>query len=343
VDVLVIGGSRFVGYLLVWRLLAGRHRVTLLNRGTIPDPFGDRVARVTGDRRDPSVVRAIASRRFDAVVDFAAFVPSDVEQVVAAFGGKIAHYVFVSTGQVYLVLDPVPRPAREQDYAGTLRIRPADPDDLPGWEYGMGKRGCEDLLAAAWAEARFPSTRFRIPVVNGERDYHRRIEGYLWRLLDGGPLLLPPGSDRPMRHVYGAAVAAAIARNLGNPACLGRAFNLSQRQDYTLRELVAALADLLGVPAPVPTVEVSADELGAADLRAVDFSPFSDPQMSLLDPGLAEAELGFTHEPPASYLPKIVSSFLAHPPASPPPSYARRAEELALARRAASVTGRSSP
>jgi len=340
VDVLVIGGSRFVGYLLVWRLLAGRHRVTLLNRGTIPDPFGDRVARVTGDRRDPSVVRAVATRRFDAVVDFAAFVPGDVEQVVAAFGGKIAHYVFVSTGQVYLVLDRVPRPAREQDYAGVVSARPVDPLDVPGWEYGVGKRGCEDLLAAAWAEARFPSTRFRIPVVHGERDYLRRIESYLWRLLDGGPLLLTPGSDRRMRHVYGAAVAAAIARNHGNVACLGRAYNLSQREDFSLRELVGILAGLLGAHEPGPLVDVSDDDLASAGLSADDVSPLSDARMSFLDPGLAEAELGFTHEPPASYLPKIVSSFLAHPPESPPPSYARRDEELALAR---SVMARSSP
>ena len=48
--VLVIGGTRFVGYQLVWRLLAGGHTVTLLNRGTLPDPFGARVERLIGDR-----------------------------------------------------------------------------------------------------------------------------------------------------------------------------------------------------------------------------------------------------------------------------------------------------
>ena len=39
--VLIIGGTRFVGYGLVWRLLARGDRVTVLNRGTMPDPFGD--------------------------------------------------------------------------------------------------------------------------------------------------------------------------------------------------------------------------------------------------------------------------------------------------------------
>ena len=37
--------------------------------------------------------------------------------------------------------------------------------------------------------------------------------------------------------------------------------------------------------------------------------------MSFLDPARAKAELGFRHEPLGSYLDKIVTSFLAHPPA----------------------------
>ena len=52
VDVLVIGGNRFVGWLLGFRLLAAGHKVTLLNRGRLADPFGGRVDRIvaTGPR-----------------------------------------------------------------------------------------------------------------------------------------------------------------------------------------------------------------------------------------------------------------------------------------------------
>ncbi|MCC2671118.1 MAG: hypothetical protein K0Q72_3589, partial [Armatimonadetes bacterium] len=47
--VLVIGGTRFVGYFLSWRLLAQGHQVTLLNRGSAGDPFGERVERIRCD------------------------------------------------------------------------------------------------------------------------------------------------------------------------------------------------------------------------------------------------------------------------------------------------------
>jgi len=54
--------------------------------------------------------------------------------------------------------------------------------------------------------------------------------------------------------------------------------------------------------------------------------------MSFLDPARAKAELGFRHEPLGSYLDKIVTSFLAHPPAEPPPGYDSRSRELELVR-----------
>jgi nucleoside-diphosphate-sugar epimerase len=327
--VLVVGGNRFVGYLLVWRLLAAGHRVTVLNRGTLADPFGERVERLRGDRTTPEFLRLLAGRRFDATVDFAAFTGADVEGVLAALGERAGHYVLVSTGQVYLVRADCPRPAREVDYDGPLLPKPAGAEDLAEWDYGMGKRACEDLLLRAWQERRFPFTSVRIPMVNGERDHFRRIEGYLWRLLDGGPVLLPDGGDQPMRHVYGADVARAVAELLGRPVCFGQAYNLAQDETPTLREVVAALAAELGVrPRLAP---VAAQRIRAAGLAVKEVSPFSSAWMSFLSPARAAAELQFRATPLRIGLGRIVASFLAHPPADRPAGYARRAEELALA------------
>jgi hypothetical protein len=53
--------------------------------------------------------------------------------------------------------------------------------------------------------------------------------------------------------------------------------------------------------------------------------------MSQLDPARAEAELGFRPTPLREYLPRIVASFLAHPPADRPENYRSRERELRLA------------
>jgi len=319
-----------VGYDLAWRLLAGGHDVTLFNRGRLGDPFGPRVERLRGDRTTGDFERLLAGRRFDATVDFAAFAAADAQQVVRGLGGGAGHYVLVSSGQVYLVRTPRPSPAREEDYDGALMAEPPAGDgDHADWAYGMGKRAAEDVLAAAFAREGFPSTRLRIPMVNGERDYHRRLEGYLWRILDGGPVLVPDGGSHRVRPVYARDVARAIAGLLLRAETFGRAYNLCQEETPTLVEVLEALAALLG--APPRLVPVSRAELEAAGLDPGLLSPFSGRWMSFLDPGRARRELGFAPTPLGAGLGSIVAAFLAHPPAAPPEAYATRARELELA------------
>ena len=286
--------------------------------------------RVRGDRTTDDLDRAVTGRRFDAVVDFAAFTAADAAQVVRTLDGRVGHYVLVSSGQVYLVRDPRPSPARESDYEGPLVAEPPPGDrDRADWEYGMGKRGAEDVLAAAFARSGFPSTRLRIPMVNGERDYHRRLDGYLWRILDGGPLLVPDGGTHRLRHVYSRDVARAICELLGRAPAFGQAYNLCQEETPTLVEVLETLASLLGAPVRLRTIPRARLEEAGLDPREV--SPFSGRWMSFLDPARARAELDFRPTPLATSLTAIVASVLAHPLESPPPGYATRGREIALA------------
>jgi nucleoside-diphosphate-sugar epimerase len=329
--ILVVGGTRFLGHELAWRLLAGGHRVTLFNRGTLPDTFGARVERLRGDRTSADFARLLAGREWDAAVDFAAYDGRDGRQAAEVLDGRVGHYVVISTGQVYLVrMGNGPGPAREADYEGPLMPEPADPFDKGQWDYGMGKRALEDALAEAWAKRRFPSTRLRIPMVNGERDHFRRVERYLWRFLDGGPVLLPGGGERRVRHVYSGAVVRLVQSILGEARTFGGAWNLAQDETPTLRELLALLARSIG--AEPRFVDVPEERVRAAGLDPLHLSPFSGRWMSFLDPTRAREELGFEHEPLPVCVDRIVTSFLAHPPADLPPGLDRRADEMSVAR-----------
>ncbi len=329
-NVLIIGGTRFVGHQLTWRLIAGGHRVTLLNRGTTADPFEGRVDRLIADRSTPDFARALAGREFDAAVDFACYTGEDATGAVATLGGgRVGHYILISTGQVYLVREDAPRPARESDYPGALIPKPTDDADLKDWLYGVEKRRAEDTLIIAGQSENFPATRLRIPMVSGERDYYRRVESYLVRILDGGPVILPDGGFHHTRHVYSGAVVRLIASILGNPKTFGQAYNLAQAETPTLVELVTLMADLLGSPTRLASIPAVAIQAKGIDPAAI--SPFSGRWMSFLDPTLARTELGFAHEPPATYLDKIITNYLNAPPGSPPPNYATRGEELRLA------------
>jgi nucleoside-diphosphate-sugar epimerase len=325
-QVLIIGGTRFVGALLTYRLLARGDTVTLFNRGRTADPFGDRVEHLRGDRTTPDLAQQVTGRRFDAVIDFAAYTGDDARGAIAALGDRAGHYVFISTGQVYLVREACPKPSSEGDYAGSVMPKPLDLSEIEPWTYGVEKRAAEDALTAAWATSRFPSTRLRVPMINGERDPQRRMEGYLWRLLDGGPVLVPDGGLAIARHIYALDLAIAIARILGDERTFGEAFNLCQDETPTVWELIGLLGERLG--APDRRVAIPSSALG--DLPVKEISPFTSRWMSHLDPARAKAILGFSHRPLGSYLDSMVASFLARHETEPPAGYRHRNAELRL-------------
>lgn len=78
-------------------------------------------------------------------------------------------------------------------------------------------------------------------MVNGPLDYFRWIEAYLWRLVDGGPVILPDGGGHRLRHVDAGEVARFLCGILGRKETFGRAFNVAQEEAPTLAELVEAV------------------------------------------------------------------------------------------------------
>lgn len=330
-NILVLGGNRFMGRGLVWRLLCEGHRVTLLNRGHSGDAFGDRVEHIYADRTTDDFDRALANRSFDRAIDFIGFTADDAARSVRVLAGRVAHYFFISTGQVYLVREGCPVPSREPDYDGPVMAAPPTPADHEDWRYGIDKRGAEDVLAANPA---LPSTRLRIPMVNGEHDHKRRLESYVWRILDGGPLLVPR-ADAIARHIYSGAVVDQLAKLVEAPPAPGQAYNLAQAEQPTVRALLERIAERAGARRRrVELVELAPEAIEAAGLSVRAASPLSSRWMSHVDPARAIAELGFTHPPLETYLDSILASLFAAWPSSPPDNYAQRAGELALLRRA---------
>lgn len=319
--VLIIGGNRFLGIELTARLLARGDQVTILNRGTVPSPFAQRVTLLTCDRSTP-VFDELAGKPWDAVVDFALFDGAQAARTARVLQGQVGHYIAISTGQVYLVRDQVPfAPAKEEDAAGPLMAEPTTDADREGWQYGVDKRAAEEVISAST----LPATRLRIPMVHGGRDYKRRIESLLWRLLDGGPILLTR-PEAPCRHVYGPAVVRALV-GLLDRGPTGDVFNLAQAEVVPVRELVDRVAHQLGVGARVATHSEAA--LAEAGVSAAAACAFNSNWMSLIDPSKAVATLHFEHEPLDAYLHATVQALLARFD-GPPPSLAQRPLELAL-------------
>jgi nucleoside-diphosphate-sugar epimerase len=327
--ILIIGGTRNMGHFLTLALIEQGHEVTILNRGITRDDLPATVERLQADRTVASQLEeAVRGRTFDAVVDFVLYSGSEAQVVVDLFHGKTDHYIFVSSGQVYLLRKDIERPFRENDYEGELIPEPPlNTYDHEEWSYGRQKRRAEDVLAQAYAERGFPYTSLRLPMVNSERDPFNRLYGYILRLKDAGPILVPDTPDHKLRHIYAGDVVRVIMMLLEGGLAKGDVFNLSQGETLSLQDFLALLGALVGIEPRVIRVERSLLE---ANGFLPDCSPFSDLWMSELDNKRSLKELGITYTPLREYLATLVSYYEDNPPPQPT-SYRRRHAEKQFA------------
>lgn len=326
--ILIIGGTRNMGYFTTQRMLRAGYQVTLLNRGQTPDDFPESLSRLRADRTNPQQMkRALLARQFDAVIDFALYKETEAQMVVELLQDRVGHYLFISSGQVYLVREDAERPFRESDYAGRLIPAPKPATyAYEEWTYGMDKRSAEDVFVNAPA---FPATRLRLPMVNSERDQMRRLYQYMLRLKDGGPILIPATPNLPLRHIYGLDAVGAIAKLVSEGTGKGDAINISQDETVSLAEFLTLLAEVMEVGAPKLCI-VRQSELEAAGFLP-DCSPFSERWMSELDNTHSKTTYGISYTPLAEALTNIVQFYREHPPVTPS-SYKRRHAEIEFAR-----------
>ncbi|UTY59829.1 NAD-dependent epimerase/dehydratase family protein [Massilia sp. erpn] len=191
-NILIIGGTRFFGKLLVRRLLAEGHKLTLATRGRTGDDFGNAVQRIHVDRRDATAMRAAFARTsYDIVYDQMCYSPLDAAISNEVFAGRTARYIMSSTIEVYRHLcgrglAPFAETALDLD---AERIDIDYPWHDPAYaeeSYAPGKRQAEALLYRA---AALPVVSVRIAhVLGGRDDFTGRLRYYVELARSGQPL-----------------------------------------------------------------------------------------------------------------------------------------------------------
>ena len=305
---LILGGTRNLGHAAAHSLLEAGHDVAILNRGVTPDDLPRAIERIRGDRSDDKSMRsAIGNRTFDLVLDNTTYTEREARQAVGLFLGKAGRYVFISSGQVYLVRENIARPFHEDAYDGPVMAEPSRSSaDHSAWAYGIDKRLAEQVFTDAGQVLDFPFTTLRLPMVASERDHYGRIQAYVARILDPDPLLIPDEAGLPLRHVYVRDVARLVAGLIGTRIGIRDAFNVSFGESLTLQEFLALLGEAAG--AGIQIASVKRKELDAHGLLP-DCSPFSGRWMSELDSTRAASAFDFTFTPPSRYLSSIVADY----------------------------------
>lgn len=319
-NVLVIGGTLFIGRHLADALRAAGHDVTILHRN--PESGSGLIA----DRNDPDAVRAVLKgRRFDAVFDNVydwqrGTTAAQVEATARACAWEgLQRYVFMSSVAAY--------------GSGLDRFEddPLAPSDHPE-DYVRNKAGSERALFDMHASEGFPAVTLRPPFVYGPGNPFYR-EAFFWdRLRDNRPIIVPGDGSRWMHFVYVHDIVGCCLRILDEPASVGKAFNVADPAPLTQQQLVVGLAKAAGrEPRMVSISRKTALAAGGHPMGPkLYFAVYYDlpPITERID--RARDLLGFMPTPFVEGLRRTYEWWLEHNP-FPPPDYAFEDELLARA------------
>ena len=237
--VLVIGGTLFIGKLLVEELLKEGHEVAVLHRKPKHD-FGRRVENMMADRNDPAAMKeALSGRRFDVVYDNVydwerGTTAAQVEGTVRAVGDRISRYIFMSSVAAY------------GDGLNHKESDPLAPDYHP-IPYTAHKATAERMLFRMHAQNGLPVVTFRPPFIYGPRSPYYR-EQFIWdRLRAGRQIIIPGDGHRLMQFTFVNDLVTAMVKAAEEPRAVGEAFNIGDPKPLTQVELVEKLAKVANV------------------------------------------------------------------------------------------------
>jgi 2'-hydroxyisoflavone reductase len=232
--VLVIGGTLFIGRLLVDELVKGGHEVSVLHRKPKHD-FGRRVENLMADRNDVEAMRGtLATRRFDVVFDNVydwqrGTTAEQVEAAVRAAGDRLHRYIFLSSVAAY---------------GDGLNHKESDPL-AAGYHsdpYIRNKAATERLLFRMHSQHGLPVVTFRPPFVYGPNNPFYREQFFWDRLRAGRPIVIPGDGHRLMQFVYVNDLVHAMVRAVEEPRAAGEAFNIGDPKPLTQVEVVERFA-----------------------------------------------------------------------------------------------------
>jgi len=262
-NIVIIGGTRFIGAHVVRQLSDAGHSITVYHRGQHESQLSPQRAqnRRSSGAPAPANVRhvrrpeaAMPVRSFppellspepDIVVHMIAIGEADARAAVEFFRGRIGRMIWISSGDVYLAygrftgIEPGPvepgllretSPLRSVLYPHADPAKPAD-DISNVYEKILVER-------IAFSEPQLPATVLRLPKVYGPGDNADLATVYAFR-------------NHPQwrwTHGYVENVAAAIALAALSPTAAGRTYNVGEEYTPTIAERLAKLPE-----SPVPT------------------------------------------------------------------------------------------
>ncbi|MBS4171720.1 NAD-dependent epimerase/dehydratase family protein [Bacillus sp. FJAT-49736] len=250
-NILIIGGTRFLGPYVTKQLVELEHDVTIFHRGQTNCTLPDSVNEIIGDRKNLKDLRQqIEHRSFDVVVDMFPYIEQDAIDVIEFFSDVTKRFVALSSADVY------------QAYGRLIGIEKGDftTDNLTeespvraviypyrgvskedDWRYHYDKILVEQQFMK---KSPVPSTVLRLPMIYGPNDRQFRLSQYLKTMKTSDEINLH-STEAKWRTSRGFVenVAYAITLAIVNPKAANQIYNVAEDFAFTELEWVKTIKE----------------------------------------------------------------------------------------------------
>lgn len=240
---LFIGGTGLISSACSELAVERGHELFLLNRSAsrlYPAPEGCSVLQADIHADSTHLSALLADQRFDAVVDFIAFTPGDINRDLSLFRDKTDQFVFISSASAY------------QKPVKNYLITEETPLENPFWQYSRDKIACETLLMDEYRANGFPVTIVRPSHTYGPSQIPFVYGSWLhpWTLISrmkaGKPVIVPGDGTSLWVLTWNADFAKGFLALLGNKDAVGEAFHITSDEALSWNQIYLEAYQALG-------------------------------------------------------------------------------------------------
>jgi nucleoside-diphosphate-sugar epimerase len=215
--------------------------VTLLSRGQHAAQLPPGVKTLIADVNDPSLPQKLAHESFDAVVDWVAFTPADIERDLKLFRGRTRQFVFISSTSAY------------QKPQTHYLMTESTPLANPHWDYARNKIACEERLMQAYRDEGFPITIVRPSLTYGDTQIPLVLNSWqksytaVDRMIRGQKMIVPGDGASLWVVTHNTDFAKGLVGLLGHAQAIGQAFHITSDEVLTWDQIFRIVGDAVGI------------------------------------------------------------------------------------------------
>jgi nucleoside-diphosphate-sugar epimerase len=261
---LFIGGTGLISSACSDLAVERGHELFLLNRSSsakYPAPKNATVLQADIHADSAHLSALVAGHHFDAVVDFIAFSPEDIDRSISLFRDKTDQFVFISSASAY------------QKPVKNYLITEETPLENPFWDYSRNKIACEEKLMDEYRANGFPVTIVRpshtygpsqIPTATGSWQHPWTIVD---RMKQGRPVIVPGDGTSLWVLTWNDDFAVGLLGLLGNKKTIGEVFQITSDEVLSWDQIHLELYQALGQTPNV--IHIPSDFIARFDEGAV--------------------------------------------------------------------------